>query len=76
MVLAYSTDSESDAEAVASAVEELVTSGATVASRRPWSELLTDPDIGTDGSLVTATFALESPPARWAAFLLSRENLF
>jgi hypothetical protein len=76
MVLAYSTDSESDAQAVASEVEELVTSGATVAGGRPWSDLLTDPDIGTDGSLVTATFALEGPPARWAAFLLSRENLF
>jgi hypothetical protein len=35
MVLAYSTDSESDAEAVASAVEELVTSGETVAGRQP-----------------------------------------
>lgn len=76
MVLAYSTDSESDAASVASAVEELVTSGRTVAGGQPWSALLTAPDISTDGSLVTATFALDGPPARWAAFLISRENLF
>ena len=76
MVLAYSTDSESDAEALASDVEELVTSGETVATRQPWSELLGDPDVATDGSLVTATFTIEGSPARWAALLPNRENLF
>lgn len=76
LVLAYSTDSESDARATSSAVEELVTSGRTVAGDRPWSELLSDPDISTEGSLVTATFTLEGPAARWAAFLINRENIF
>ena len=76
MVLAYSTASESDAESVASAVGELVSSGQTVAGDQPWSELVSDPDIRTDGSLVTATFTLAGPPARWAAFLINRENLF
>jgi hypothetical protein len=76
LVLAYSTGSESDAAAVASAVEDRVTSGRTAAGDRPWSELLSDPDIGTEGSLVTATFTLEGPPARWAAFLINRENIF
>lgn len=76
VVLAYSTGSPSEAQTLASAVAELVTSGETVAGNRPWSDLLGDPQIGTDGSLVTATFALDGPPARWAAFLYSRENLF
>jgi hypothetical protein len=76
MVLAYSTESDSDAESVASAVEELVASGNTAASGQPWSELLTEPEVATDGSLVTATFTIEGPPARWAAFLINRENIF
>ena len=76
LVLVYSTPSEADAESVASAVEEVVTSGETVAGGQPWSELLSDPEITTDGSLVTATFSLAGPPARWAAFLINRENLF
>jgi hypothetical protein len=76
MVLAYATESDSDAASVASAVEELVTSGDTAASRQPWSDLLTDPEFATDGSLVTATFTIEGPPGRWAAFLLNHENIF
>ena len=76
LVLAYSTGSESDAQSLAADVEELVTSGETAATRQPWSELLTDPEVATDGPLVTATFTIEGPPARWATFLYNRENLF
>lgn len=76
VVLAYSTDTESDAQSVADAVEELVTSGRTVVGDRPWNELLGDPDIRTGGSLVTATFSVDGPAARWPAFLLNRENIF
>ncbi|SEO86314.1 hypothetical protein [Trujillonella endophytica] len=76
VVLAWSTDSGSDAQALASSVEELVTSGESVATGRPWADLLGDPDVRVDGSLVTAVLTLEGAPGRWATFLLQRENLF
>ena len=51
-MLAYSTDPESDAQSLADAVEEMVTSGRTVVGDRPWSEL----------SWATRT---SGPMARW-----------
>ncbi len=76
VVLAYSTDSESLARTLASTLEETVTSGSTRASGRPWSDLLLDPEIRTEGPLVVATSTVEAPAGRWPAFLLQREDLF
>jgi hypothetical protein len=75
MVLVYSTESEEDSESVAEDVETLVTTGSTLGSRQPWSELLTDPEFAVDGRMVTATFGLEKSLA-WAAFVQQRETLF
>lgn len=75
-VLAYSTGSGSEAQALAADVEELLTSGSSVAADRPWSSLLSGPEVRTEGSVVTVTATVEGPPARWAQFLYQRENLF
>ena len=76
VVLAYSTGSEADAESLASSLEDLLTSGDTVAGGQPWSELLAEPEIRAEGSVVTVVATAEGPAARWAAFLFRRENLF
>ncbi|MGY1770939.1 hypothetical protein [Blastococcus sp. SYSU D00813] len=75
-VLAYSTGSGLEAEALATELEELLTSGSSAVADRPWSSLLSDPDVRAEGSLVTVTATIEGPPARWAMFLPHGENLF
>ncbi|MGY1747552.1 hypothetical protein [Blastococcus sp. SYSU D00695] len=76
VVLAYSAASESDAQALAADVEELLTGGSTVRGSRPWSELLPDPVVRADGTVVVVTSDGTGPSARWSAFLPAGEALF
>ncbi|WP_409332553.1 hypothetical protein [Trujillonella humicola] len=76
VVLAYATGSAAEAATLSAEVEELLTAGSSRAGGRPWSSLLSDPDVGTEGSLVTVTATVEGPAGLWARFLPVRENLF
>ena len=67
---ANAADAQENAERLRAIVEE----GTSLVTRDPWSERLQVDDISTDGDLVVATLAAETPNI-WYAAVLTRDSL-
>ncbi|WP_428965792.1 hypothetical protein [Micromonospora fluostatini] len=76
LVLAYAHADAATAEANATALRTHLAQGRSLATRQPWSELLTAAEIRVDGTTLVARLALgDTPPAMAWQLLTTRDSL-
>jgi hypothetical protein len=74
LVVVLQQASAADAKENAERLRAIAEDGTSVVSRAPWSDLLEVDDISTDGDLVVARFAADTPRL-WLQVVLARDSL-